>query len=197
MRLVELSQIIRFADLSTQLWKNGGGTTTEIYCAPKNSTFDNFFWRVSVAEVSSNGPFSLFPDIDRTLIVISGEGIELSLNGQPPVSLKTSSEPFAFDGGVPAAARLFGGNLSDVNIMTRRGQALHKVRRLSGAHHAIINTVSAITLLFCLDRAVEIMTADGPAQLGPLDTLLIDQRGQTLDLTSSANMNLLYIEIDL
>ncbi len=36
-------------------WKNGGGVTTEICVSPPSGAFD---WRVSIATVNADGPFS-------------------------------------------------------------------------------------------------------------------------------------------
>lgn len=50
-------------------WKNGGGTTREIARFPPDQ--DEYLFRVSNAEVTSNGPFSLFPRYDRILLLLS------------------------------------------------------------------------------------------------------------------------------
>lgn len=56
-------------------WKNGLGTTTEIaISSPSSIPTVSFEWRISKAQVSSNGPFSIFPNIDRCLIVLPGGG---------------------------------------------------------------------------------------------------------------------------
>jgi environmental stress-induced protein Ves len=57
--------IIRAADLKAVPWKNGGGATREIAASPPGAAFDAFDWRVSVAEVSVAGAFSMFEGIDR------------------------------------------------------------------------------------------------------------------------------------
>ena len=50
-------------------WKNGGGVTSELARSPQADEFD---WRLSVAEVATDGPFSQFPGIDRLLVLLSG-----------------------------------------------------------------------------------------------------------------------------
>ena len=50
-----------------------------------------------MATVASDGPFSLFPGVDRTLAVLEGEGIVLSVEGQAGRSTLTrDSPPLAF-----------------------------------------------------------------------------------------------------
>ena len=81
------ARVIRNEDLVRVPWKNGGGTTAEVAAFPEGSGFETFGWRISMADVASDGPFSLFPGIDRTLIVVEGDGIELA--SKPLVSRRT------------------------------------------------------------------------------------------------------------
>ena len=67
-------QIVRKNSFQTSRWKNGGGITHEI---ARSDTEEIFGWRMSVAEVKSDGPFSLFPHHHRILTVIEGEGMDL------------------------------------------------------------------------------------------------------------------------
>ena len=64
-------KIIRARDCRTTPWKNGGGSTTEIAVEPSGASLDTFAWRISVARVAADGPFSEFPGIDRTLAVLA------------------------------------------------------------------------------------------------------------------------------
>lgn len=52
-------------DLPATAWKNGGGVSREMACAPEGS--DPFDWRVSVATIEADGPFSRFNGIGRTI----------------------------------------------------------------------------------------------------------------------------------
>lgn len=122
-------KIIRFAELAPKPWKNGGGTTTEIAASPQGAGFDDFDWRLSVADVGSDGPFSLFPQIDRTLTVIEGNGLAMSIDGRKPVILTPASAPLSFPGNVPVNAMLVDGAIRDFNVMTRRGRYSHKVTK--------------------------------------------------------------------
>jgi uncharacterized protein len=125
-------QIIRASTCRTTPWKNGGGSTTEIAVEPSGASLDNFDWRVSMARVASDGPFSEFAGIDRTLAVVSGGGLELTIGGGAPVMLQRGSDSFSFAGDVATSARLSGGEITDINVMTRRGRFGHRLRRLQG-----------------------------------------------------------------
>lgn len=111
-------------------WKNGGGFTTEIAVFPEDGDLGGFDWRISMAVVSTDGPFSAFPEIDRTLLVLEGEGMELVVGTEPPVILTPTSQPLSFPAHVATTARLVSGPITDLNIMTRRGRWAHQVERL-------------------------------------------------------------------
>ena len=65
-------RIVRQRDLNRVPWKNGGGTTCEIAASPAGAGMEAFDWRLSMADVAADGPFSNFSDIDRTLVLIEG-----------------------------------------------------------------------------------------------------------------------------
>jgi len=123
-------KIIRAKDCRTTPWKNGGGSTTEIAVAPAGASLDNFDWRISLAQVASDGPFSEFPGIDRTLAVVKGEGLVLSIGQHAPLTLSRGSEPISFFGDVASSARLTAGEITDLNVMTRRRRFGHRMQRV-------------------------------------------------------------------
>ncbi len=123
-------KIIRTSDCRTTPWKNGGGSTTEIAVAPAGASLDHFDWRVSMARVASDGPFSEFPGIDRTLAVVKGEGLVLTIGQHAPLTLARGSEPVSFPGDVATSARLTAGEITDLNVMTRRRRFSHRMRRI-------------------------------------------------------------------
>jgi environmental stress-induced protein Ves len=123
-------KIVRASDCRTTAWKNGGGSTTEIAVEPSGASLDDFDWRVSMARVASDGPFSEFAGIDRTLGVVKGGGLSLTVGDAAPVLLDRNSEPIHFAGDALTSARLLAGNIIDLNVMTRRGRFEHRLRRI-------------------------------------------------------------------
>ena len=119
-------RLVRHGDARRMPWKNGGGETIEILRWPKGASIDTFIWRISLATVATSGDFSPFPGIDRTLALLDGAGIVLSL-GRRNIRLMPGSEPIFFSGDVPCCASLLNGPTRDLNIMTRRGEAKHSV----------------------------------------------------------------------
>jgi hypothetical protein len=123
-------RIIRPSQYRTTPWKNGGGATTEIAAEPPGASLDNFDWRVSMARVTCDGPFSEFSGIDRTLAVVKGSGMSLAIGDAAPVLLNRISEPVRFADDTPTLARLSAGEIIDLNVMTRRGRFEHRLQRI-------------------------------------------------------------------
>jgi environmental stress-induced protein Ves len=109
-------------------WKNGGGETIEIAVAPEGASLDGFDWRLSMARVEVPGPFSVFPGVDRTLALLDGPALVLHLDGRTE-TLTPGSEPLSFPADVPTRAELPEGGITDLNAMSRRGRAVHRVLR--------------------------------------------------------------------
>jgi environmental stress-induced protein Ves len=104
-------------------WKNGGGSTREIVCFPPGAGMDSFGWRVSVATIAQAGPFSAFPGIDRQIMLLDGDGVQLvSAAAGIDHALQQRWQPFAFSGDAALDCSLLGGTSTDFNVMTRRGQ---------------------------------------------------------------------------
>lgn len=112
------------SDYRRMPWKNGGGTTTELAVFPASAELDGeqFLWRISIADIAVNGPFSRFPGYDRTIMLIDGEGMVLEGRPEGPIELRRQFEPQSFAGDLQVTARLVGGPAKDFNLMVRRGE---------------------------------------------------------------------------
>lgn len=104
------------SDYRSQPWKNGRGTTTELWRLEKDG---RLLVRLSRASVVEDGPFSLFPGIERNLTVLTGRGFRLT---GPGLDLRCDPlVPVAFPGDVAVMASETGGLPSDdFNVMTAR-----------------------------------------------------------------------------
>ena len=67
------ARVLRTADYRRMRWKNGGGWTTELAVSPEPGA-DAFDWRISIAEIESDGAFSTFPLCDRWIALLEGNG---------------------------------------------------------------------------------------------------------------------------
>jgi hypothetical protein len=119
------------ADYRRMPWRNGAGRTTEIAAHPTGAALDAFDWRISVADVVKDGPFSRFAGIDRTLVVIAGAGMRLDGDGHS-VLLSGLYEPYAFSGDDAVACTLLAGPVRDFNLMLRRGRGRGRVTVMRG-----------------------------------------------------------------
>jgi environmental stress-induced protein Ves len=119
------------ATLPATPWKNGGGSTREIACWPPGTGFDAFEWRVSIATIAASGPFSVFPGVDRTIMLLEGDGVQLQGEGVDH-RLDTALAPYAFSGDAVVDCTLLGGASTDFNVMTRRGRLRAELRVLRG-----------------------------------------------------------------
>ncbi len=114
-------------------WKNGGGATRELACWPPGADMAHFDWRVSVATIAQSGPFSCFPEVDRVITLLSGDGVRLR-QAQAGIDhrLHHPLQPFAFEGDDGMDCDLLGGTSTDFNVMVRRGRWQGAVQVLRG-----------------------------------------------------------------
>ena len=166
-------EIVRAGDCQVMPWKNGGGSTTEIAAGPPGASLDGFDWRISMARVASDGPFSHFAGIDRTLALVEGGGMELTIEGQGSVILSRGSDPLIFPGDVSVSARLLEGAITDLNVMTRRGRYTHQLSRLAPSQPAQIGDDVDVALVLVLGGSAEVEAAGAHAPLGPGDSLIL------------------------
>ncbi len=156
--------------IEPQPWKNGGGLTREIAVARNATTDAGFDWRLSLAEVTRDAPFSAFADVDRCIVLLRGAGLRLrtaSVASDAAATihdhldrlfdhhvdhredhrvdhpLDTPFAPFHFPGDVPLHATLLGGASSDFNVMVRRGAWRAEVT----CHHAAVALPAAAVLM--------------------------------------------------
>lgn len=101
-------------------WKNDGGWTTELARDPPEG--ESFHWRVSIAEIEQDGPFSAFPGIDRELLLLDGSGIELDIDDAAPLRLAQRFERVRFAGEARVRCRLLAGPTRDFNVMVDRSR---------------------------------------------------------------------------
>ncbi|MCW0001443.1 HutD family protein [Pararhizobium sp. YC-54] len=166
-------RVLRAADHRRMPWKNGGGETVEIAVFPPEADLAAFGWRISMATVASDGPFSVFAGIDRTLSIIEGEGMELDIAGRKPVVLTRASAPLPFPADAATSARLVSGTIVDLNVMTRRGQWTHQVEKriVEGQHH--LDAEGGVTMLLSLGN-MRIEGGDHAEELGRLDCAVLE-----------------------
>jgi uncharacterized protein len=150
-------------------WRNGGGTTWEIArgCLDtEGSAESEWDWRLSLAEIAVDGPFSAFPNIDRLLTVLTGEGLALSL-GAAPARILRPLDAIAFPGEVNASCRLLAGPTRDLNLMVDRRRARYAAGLTRPGE--VARLAPAVVLL--------VLALDGPAELGTGEASIVVPQG--------------------
>jgi len=189
-------RILKSNEYRRMPWRNGRGETAEVAISPTGATLDDFDWRVSMARIDGDGPFSIFPQTDRTLAVLRGDGLCLSIAGSSPLELTRDSEPLSFPGDVAAAATLLGATVTDLNVMTRRERSTHSMRRLRIAGSVEVPLQAPLALLICAEGSLQIEMNAQTAALMALDALLVVEEGvATLRISSDASVLAYLIEI--
>ncbi|WP_339941216.1 HutD family protein [Undibacterium luofuense] len=149
-----MMQIWSEQDFRTMPWKNGGGSTTELAIYPPDAGLDQFIWRLSTATVATDGPFSHFAGIERSLAVLSGDGMDLYLHDTGDegevAELRIDSAPFRFSGETPVVAKLLNGvAVTDLNMMSRREVCSHTMLRFGEGDHFVQAGEAQQILLYC------------------------------------------------
>jgi len=162
-------------------WKNGLGVTEEIAIAPEGATLaDPFLWRLSSALVQADGPFSLFPGYDRTLVVIEGAGMKLDADGKR-TTLARLDAPFVFPGEASVMSALSEGPIRDFNVMALRGKVrsrtyLFRPSEGTGGEAFVTAAAGETTIVVCLDGSCAAAVAETdarPVSLHGLDALFV------------------------
>jgi environmental stress-induced protein Ves len=170
-------RVLRRDDHRAMPWKNGGGVTHEVARSPVTAAPDVFDWRISFADVESCGPFSSFPEIDRMIILVEGDDVKLTIDGDAAHLLRRF-EPFAFPGEAQVWCDAGQGNV-DLNVMTRRGRvdATVECLGLTGAPQSFVSAPGSSTTF--------VAVLDGyPTAIGPRGELvMLTPRDVVTDVT--------------
>jgi environmental stress-induced protein Ves len=168
-------QIIRKSSLAPTPWKNGGGITYEAIRVPASA--EPFLWRVSIAHIEAEGPFSDFAGYNRAMVLMRGAGMALKFaNGECKV-LRQIGELAQFDGALETHCELLGGPCMDLNLMVAKslGDVSARVQRLNAPLPLIASEHESV-LLACV-RGTIVLKGEGapPAALEPGDLALLTQ----------------------
>ena len=153
-------------------WKNGGGLTREVAAQrAEGGGSADFDWRISMADVAADGPFSSFEGYDRIITLLRGPGMVLTVDGAEH-RIDVPFQPFAFAGGSTTDCRLLGGPLLDFNVMARSGRvtASVEVLRLADGSRVPVAVGWSETLVVVVFEGRA--SVDG-AELGPLDAVAL------------------------
>jgi environmental stress-induced protein Ves len=180
-------RLIPFDSLTPAPWKNGGGVTRQVACSPSGSGLGDFDWRLSMAVVEQDGPFSCFPGVDRRLYILAGAGLDLRLAGG--TQRLRQGEHLDFAGEAEVFGALIDGPVTDFNIMVRRGRSRMRAETLRIDGPQEIDHGWGTAALFVLGG--ELAVIDGAARR--FDTVLLDD-ARPLSVSGSAEVLLIGLE---
>ena len=156
-------------------WKNGKGATTEL--AREDDESGEFRWRLSIAQVSENGPFSDFSGYHRSLLLLEGAGITLYHQNAGQDELLRQFDIAHFDGKGATRAELHDGPIVDFNVMTRQGVCSAEVYTELTTELPATLVASDRVLIYAANQALQIDLADGQ-RIDLAREHLLELRGQ-------------------
>jgi uncharacterized protein len=106
---VTAARTVRAADVRPRPWANGGGATRELAVA------DDGAWRISLADIDRDGPFSTFAGRQRLLTLVEGPVLDLKVDGEAHVV--EPQRPFAFSGDASTVASVPEGPVRVLNLL--------------------------------------------------------------------------------
>lgn len=159
--------LVRFADCKPEPWANGGGITRVIATGRFSRSSAEFDWRLSVADVSTSGPFSTLPGVDRVITVADGPGLLLTVDGHEHTLVPFRPLPFA---GEASTGCQVVEPTRDFNVMTRRDVCAATVSVCSGSE-VLAAPVDSISYVIALRGEVEVQLSSGMVILNQFDTV--------------------------
>lgn len=100
-------------------WRNGRGVTLEIAREPAMA--DDFAWRLSLADIDTDGEFSAYPGYRRALVLIAGNRLHLRFRGHGQRLLDASSRGVRFEGDWQTHCAIPEGRCTDLSLIVHRG----------------------------------------------------------------------------
>ena len=121
-----MMRIIKLNDIARQPWLNGGGVTRDLWVGPSAVDWQ---WRISVATIDGDGPFSAYPGVARHFAVLQGNGVRLRFaDGEREAT--ATGEALQFDGADAPHCSLIDGPTLDLNLLVRREAGTGSLQRV-------------------------------------------------------------------
>jgi environmental stress-induced protein Ves len=117
---MQQSRVIPANEYRRERWRNGFGWTREIH-AERPEPSGDWSWRLSIAEIERDAPFSAFPGVDRELVLLHGNGLRLRFDDGQAHLLEPPHGRLRFAGERALTGELVDGPTHDFNLMWRRG----------------------------------------------------------------------------
>lgn len=164
-------ELIRADQYTKMLWKNGAGFTLEIARSQGETDFD---WRISMADVTTSGPFSLFPNKQRIISVLDGQGMVLHVDDLPAKTLN-QGDIFAFHGESQVQSELIDGAIRDLNLIYDPAKFHARFQWLNDAAEQAFISSADLIFIFNQGGETQVKVDDHSVQLATQETLKIER----------------------
>ena len=187
------SRVIRPQDWQRQIWKNGQGTTNQLLI---EEDAQGIIWRVSIAEVKQDGPFSIFAGFERVIALLDGDGFTMNFDGGASHTLERRFQDFTFAGDSQIHCKLLGNSSRDFNLMTRRDKVNAQFKTIQlAAGETYQQQLSSRNMIFVAAGVVSALLTDQDYQLTAEDSLVSCDETGKFELLATMSSTIFIIEI--
>ncbi len=175
-------KVVRAADQPRTRWRNDGGWTRDV--ASDSPDALELSWRISIADVETDGPFSFFAGFDRLLVLLDGVGMDLVCTDTGErMQLRPGASRARFAGELAITAELLDGPTTDFNVIWERSRFSlqeqdHWQDRIVGWCHGSIVVVHVQSGEVATDLGVRVVSGD----------TLIDESGRGVRLIGEGDV---------
>lgn len=183
-------QLRRYGSYRSMPWRNGRGFTREIAREP--AAGEEFAWRLSLADIESDGDFSAYPGYRRALVLVAGNRLHLRFRGRGSCLLVPTKRGTRFEGEWQTYCSVPDGRCTDLSLIVRRRQTARPASIVRAPRMLRVESTERLLLggnlhsaLFILEGSLAITESDrARARMARAhDTLLLSpgrQRGLRL-----------------
>jgi len=170
------ARVLRTRDYRRMRWKNGGGWTIQLAAHPQADADASgvFDWRISIAEIESDGAFSTFAGCERWIALLEGIGMELTIDDADPVRLDQRLRFTRFAGEAQTAAKLLSGPVRDFNVIVRRDAFLADVLHRPLVGPMVFLPENATWFVYLAGGRADVKLAGAVQELGVGESLLLE-----------------------
>jgi len=115
---------------------------------------------------------------DRTLAVLDGTGIRLSIAGGAEVLVSRDTAPVSFPGDVPVEAGLVDEPVMDLNVLTRRGRYGHAMTRMTVSEEVDVTRRSDVTHMLLTGSGATACAANTVIEARDGDTIIVPRASE-------------------
>lgn len=190
-------QYLTFSDYRAMPWKNGQGTTFEL-ARDAGENLQQFLWRVSMADVSQDGPFSFFPARQRMLSILDGEGVILHFPQTGAQQRLSKQSVYAFSGELEIQSELIAGPIRDFNLIYSAEHFHARMHKFSATQHGVsFSSTANVILIYNHSAQVTVAIDQQDYPLQPTQSIKIEKETGESQIFIAENMQFHGVVIEL